>query len=184
TSTMWVQGGDIRLTDDASGRNLNLNPLGMTGFNEAGDILFQATKTWVTSSILGTNTTNVYTAAQTNGEHRVVDINGIPGDGLVDSYNYLPIRTSGIYGNFWNINPASGLNAQNLYARPLSDGEVRVTANSTTDLYRDLRARSVYANMLENNGLFGESIHTYIKPRSGGEVRATVAGSVDNHVPV
>src|SRR5699024_661760 len=31
---------------------------------------------------------------------------------------------------------------------------------------------------------FGESIHTYIKPRSGGEVRATVAGSVDNHVPV
>jgi len=184
TSTMWVQGGDIRLTDDASGRNLNLNPLGMTGFNEAGDILFQATKTWVTSSILGTNTTNVYTAAQTNGEHRVVDINGIPGDGLVDSYNYLPIRASGIYGNFWNINPASGNNSQNLYARPLSDGEVRVTANSTTDLYRDLRARSLYANMLENNGLFGESIHTYIKPRSGGEVRATVAGSVDNHVPV
>src|SRR5690606_28720731 len=104
TSTMWVQGGDIRLTDTANGRNLNLNPLGMTGFDAGGNILFQATKTWVTSCILGTNTTNVYTAAETNGELRVVDINGIPGDGLVGSYNYLPVRSSGIYGNFWNIN--------------------------------------------------------------------------------
>ena len=184
TSTMWVQGGDIRLTDTANGRNLNLNPLGMTGFDAVGNILFQATKTWVTSSILGTNTTNVYLAAESNGEARIVDIEGIPGDGLIDSYNYLPVRASGYYGNFLNVNPAAGLNAQNLYLRPLSDGEARVTANSTTDLYRDLRARNVFANGLENNGLFGESIHTYIKPRSGGEVRATVAGSVDNHVPV
>lgn len=183
-STMWIEGGDLRLTDSRDGQYLNFNPRGMTGFNEAGEILFQANKTWVTSSILGTNTTNVYLAAEGTGEARIVDIKGIPGDGLIDSYNYLPIRTSGIFGNFWNINPASGNNAQNLYARPLSDGEVRITANSTTDLYRDLRARSVYANMIENNGLFGESIHTYIKPRSGGEVRATVAGSIDNHVPV
>lgn len=184
TSTMWVQGGDIRLTDTGNGRNLNLNPLGMTGFDSGGNILFQATKTWVTSSILGTNTTNVYTAAQSNGEHRVVDINGIPGDGLVASYNYLPIRASGIFGNFWNINPASGNNAQNLYARPLSDGEVRVTANSTTDLYRDLRARTTYTNAIENNTLFGESLHMYVRPRSTGEVRATAAGTTDNYVPV
>lgn len=184
TSTMWVQGGDIRLTDSASGRNTNINALGMVGFNEAGEIQFQANKTWVTSSILGTNTTNVYLAAEANGEARIVDINGIPGNGLVDSYNYLPIRASGIYGNFWNINPASGNNAQNLYARPLSDGEVRVTANSTTDLYRDLRARNVYANAVENNLLFGESVHMYVRSRAAGEVRATAAGTSDEYVPV
>lgn len=184
TSTMWVQGGDIRLTDTANGRNLNLNPLGMTGFDGAGNILFQATKTWVTSSILGTNTTNVYTAAESNGELRVVDINGIPGDGLVGSYNYLPVRSSGLYGNFWNINPASGDNPQNLYARPLSDGELRITANSTTDLYRDLRARTGYMNAVENNAMFGESVHLYMRPRSTGEVRATAAGTIDNYVPI
>lgn len=184
TSTMWVQGGDIRLTDSSGGRNLNLNPLGMTGFNDAGDILFQANKTLVTSSILGTNTTNVYLAAESTGEARVVDYAGIPGDGLIDSYNYIPVRSSGFYGNFWNINPATGLNPKNLYARPLSDGEVRVTANSTTDLYRDLRARNVYANSVENNDLFGTSIHMYIKSRVGGEIRATEAGTTENYVPV
>src|SRR5690606_26078410 len=118
----------------------------MTGFDEGGNILFQATRTWVTSAIFGTNTANVYTAAQAGGELRVVDIAGIPGDGLINSYSYLPVRASGLYANFWNINPASGSSVQNLYARPLSDGELRVTANSTTDLYRDLRARTGYMN--------------------------------------
>lgn len=183
-SKMWIQGGDIRLTDLTSGQYLNQNSRGMTGFNEAGEILFQATRTWVTSGILGTNTTNVYIAAENDGEARIVDIAGIPGDGLIGSYNYIPLRASGFYGNFWNINPSSGVNPENLYARPLSDGELRVTANSTTDLYRDIRARTAYVNAIENNTLFGESIHIFVRPRSGGELRATAAGSVDSYVPV
>lgn len=184
TSTMWVQGGDIRLTDTGNGRNLNLNPLGMTGFDAQGNILFQATKTWVTSGILGTNTTNVYLAAQADGEARIVDISGIPGDGLIGSYSYIPLRASGFYGNFWNINPSSGVNPQNLYARPLSDGEVRVTANSTIDLYRDIRTRTTFANAVENNALFGESVHLFLRPRSGGEARVTSAGTSDIYAPI
>lgn len=183
-SKLWIEGGDVRLTDINNGRNLNLNPLGLTGFNEAGEILFQANKTWVTSGILGTNTTNVYIAAEDDGEARIVDIAGIPGDGLIGSYNYIPLRASGFYGNFWNINPSSGVNPQNLYARPLSDGELRVTANSTIDLYRDIRARTGYMNAIENNTLFGESIHMFIRPRAGGEVRMTAAGTVDSYLPV
>lgn len=182
-SSMWIEGGDIRLTDSTDGQNLNLNPRGMTGFNELGEILFQATRTWVTSGILGTNTTNVYIAAENDGEARIVDIAGIPGDGLIGSYNYIPLRASGFYGNFWNINPSSGVNPQNLYARPLSDGEVRVTANSTTDLYRDIRARTAFANAIENNTLFGESVHIFVRPRAGGEVRMTAAGTVDSYIP-
>lgn len=181
-SSMWIEGGDIRLTDSSDGQYLNLNPRGMTGFNELGEILFQSNSTWTTSGIIGTNTFNIYTAAETGGELRIVDINGIPGDGLIASYSYLPVRSAGIYGNFWNINPAYGVNPQNLYARPLSDGEVRVTANETLDLYRDIRVRTAYANAVENNALFGESIHLYARPKSGGEVRATAAGTVDSYL--
>lgn len=183
-SSLWIEGGDVRLTDLNNGRNLNLNPLGMMGFDDAGEILFQANKTWVTTGIIGTNTFNIYAAAETGGELRVVDINGIPGDGLIASYSYLPVRSAGIYGNFWNINPASGVNPQNLYARPLSEGEVRVTANSTTDLYRDIRARTALVNAIENNALFGESVHIYVRPRAEGEVRATAAGTVETYVPI
>lgn len=180
-STMWIEGGDIRL-NSTYGQYLNLNPRGLTGFNEAGEILFQATKTWVTSGILGTNTTNVYLGAQANGEARMVDIAGIPGDGLVASYSYIPVRASGFYGNFWNIN--GGLNGIHLYARPFTDGELRVTLNGTTDQYRDLRVRTIYANSINPNTGQSASRHLYVRAFSDGEIRVTAVDTTENYIAV
>lgn len=146
-STMWIEGGDIRLTETRNGRNLNLNALGMAGFSNTGELLFQANKTWVTSAIFGTNTKNVYiaageTATDVSGEARVVHIRGIPGDGEVSSYTYLPLRASGFKGNFLDVN--SGTPGINLYLRALQGGEVRITAAGTTDIYYPLRAASIF----------------------------------------
>lgn len=148
-STLWVSGGDVRLTDTASGRNLNLNSLGMAGFNNAGELLFQANRTWVTTGIVGTNTKNGYfavgeTASDISGELRVVHIRGIPGDGEIASYYYLPVRAGGVYSNFVEVN--SGSAGNNLYLRPRSGGEVRITSANTTDAYYPLRAGAVHSN--------------------------------------
>lgn len=148
-STLWIEGGDIRMSITSNGRNLNLNALGMTGFNSSGEILFQANRTWVTSGILGTNTRNVYLAAgddpdNITGEARVVHIGGIPGGGEITDYNYLPVRASGFYGNF--LENSAGSSGINLYLRPRNGGEVRITGANTLDIYYPLRAGRIHAS--------------------------------------
>lgn len=181
TDWMEIVGGNMHL-DQANGRYVNVNPDGLFGYNASGSVRFQANSTLVTSSAFGTSNANVYLAAQGGNEARVVDIAGIPGSGSIGDYSYLPIRASGFYGNFWNINPA--ISATHLYARPLSNGELRVTLNGTTDIYQPLRAESVKANVFEVNSLSGSSNHLYVKSRAAGEIRATVSGTIDNYVAV
>lgn len=69
--------------------------------------------------------------------------------------------------------------AVNLYLRPTTSGEVRITTNADSDVYRPLRASGLYANSLECN----TGTHLYIRP-SGGEVKATESGSTSSYVPV
>ncbi|PSL42121.1 phage minor structural protein [Planomicrobium soli] len=138
-SLMWIQGGDIRL-EAKSGQYLNFNSRGFTGFNQEGNILFQANQTWVTTAIVGTTTTNFYFSAY--NEARAVNINGLPGDGQIGSYTYIPVRADGYKGNYLDVN--TGTNATNLYLRPTLGGEVRVTAGGSTDIYYPLRAAAIH----------------------------------------
>ncbi|WP_225230518.1 prophage endopeptidase tail family protein [Cytobacillus stercorigallinarum] len=178
---MDITGGHIRLREN-DGTYVHVNPDGLFGYNSSGSLRFKADRTLVISAALGTSNANVYLAAMTNGEARVVNYDDIPGDGLIGSYRYLPLRASGFYGNFWNINPA--ISATHLYARPLSNGELRVTLNGTTDIYQPIRVESVKTNLVEVNSLSSSSSHLYIKSLSGGEIRATVSGTIDNYVAV
>lgn len=174
-----VNGANAEFYDTSNNRKVNIGPSGLYGYNAGGDIRFQADATLVTSSALGTSNANVYLAAQKGFEARVVDIAGIPGDGLVDSYDYLPLRARGFYGNYLNVNP-SAANAINLYLRPLSVGEVKITVNETTDVFRDLRARGIFANTYDfNTDTSGTNM--YIRPTAGTEVRFTTLGSTTNY---
>jgi hypothetical protein len=140
---MTITGGNIQLTQ-SNGNYVQINPNGLIGYNNRKERIFQANLQLVTSGALGTNTDNVYLAAQSGKEARVVDMNGIPGDGEIASYSYLPLRADGIYGNFVETN--GGTNAIHLYLRPRSGGEVRITGANTTDAYYPLRAGRIYSN--------------------------------------
>lgn len=177
-----VNGSDAVFTNTNNGRKVSISPDGLYGWNALGDTRFQADSLLVTSSALGTSNYNVYLAPMDGGEARVVRYSDIPGDGLVGSYNYQPIRAEGFYGNYWNINAAA--NGLHLYARPFSGGELRVTLNGMTTNYQDVRAAGIHANRLSNNTIFGESSHLFLSPKSDGEVRVTSVGSSDSYRPV
>ncbi|TDL34583.1 hypothetical protein E2R51_02375 [Jeotgalibacillus sp. S-D1] len=178
-SLMWLEGGNIRL-ESIQGRYMEMSPTGLYGFNAGGSIRFQADSALVTSAALGTSNANVYLGSI--NETRSVHYASLPGDGLVDSYTYTPVRASGFYGNFWNIN--SALSGSSLYARPLTNGELRITLNGTTDQYRDLRAREINTNMISPNGLYGASRHMFVRAYSDGEVRMSSASNVEDYVNV
>lgn len=181
-----IAGGNVRLTQ-SNGNRVEVNPNGLFGYNANGSLRFNLDSTWVSTSAVATTSTNVYLAARPSGltgEARVVNYDDIPGDGLASSYRYLPLRASGFYGNYVNVNTAVSGSPVNLYLRPLSGGEVRVTLNETTGNYQSLRADVLYANVLENNILHGASSHMYVRPRSDGELRVTAGQTTDNYLPV
>lgn len=140
TDYMEIVGGEIDLMLN-NGRYMHLSPTGLYGYNAGGSVRFQADQSMVTSAVLGTSTANVYLAAQSGQEARMVTYTDLPGTGDPAEYNYIPVRASGFYGNSLNVNGALGGN--NLYLRPRSGGEVRVTAAGTTDIYYDIRAGKV-----------------------------------------
>ncbi|MDN6664967.1 MAG: tail fiber domain-containing protein, partial [Tetragenococcus koreensis] len=82
-------------------------------------------------------------------------------------------------------NYASGTNGNvnnNLYLQPRWGYEVRLTAPGTTggnSTYQDLRAKNLYANVLQNNGTTSNN-HVYIRPINSGELRVTAPDSTDN----
>lgn len=180
-----VTGSDAEFYDTTNNRKVSISPSGLYGYNAGGDIRFQADSTLVTSSAFGTSNANVYLGAMPNGEARVVNYKDIPGDGLVGSYRYLAMRASGFYGNYVNVNPAVSGGATNLYLRPLSGGEVRVTLSTSTTNYQNFRADGIYGNYLDINTLqSGRSDNLYIRPADGGEVRVTRSGSTTSYRPV
>ncbi|WP_342489176.1 phage tail spike protein [Cytobacillus sp. FSL W7-1323] len=175
-----ITGGNVRLRQN-NGRYVLISPDGLFGYNSGGDVRFQADRTLVTSSAFGTSNTNVYLAAMEGGEARVVDYRDVPSDGSIDSYRYLPLRASGIYANFVNVN--GGLNGIHLYLRPFSEGEVRITRNGTTDSYRSVRASGYFGDYFETNTITAGT-NLFIRPASGAEVRFTDARTTGNYSPI
>lgn len=138
-----ITGGNVRLRQN-NGQYVYINPDGLFGYNAGGDVRFRADSLLVTSRAVGTTTANVYLAAQSGKEARVVDIRDVPSDGEIGSYRYLPIRSQGFYGNYVEVN--AGETGINLYLRPRNGGEVRITGANTIDSYYPLRAGHVYSS--------------------------------------
>lgn len=138
-----ITGGNVRLRQN-NGQYVLINPDGLFGYNAGGDVRFRADSLLVTSRAVGTTTANVYLAAQSGKEARVVDIRDVPSDGEIGSYRYLPIHSQGFYGNYVEVN--AGETGINLYLRPRNGGEVRVTGANTIDSYYPLRAGHVYSS--------------------------------------
>lgn len=185
TGYFHVTGSNAEFVNTNNNRRVTISPDGLYGYNANNDIRFRADSVLVSSAALGTTNANVYLAAVPSGatgEARVVNYNDIPGDGAATSYRYLPLRASGFYGNYINVNSAVSGNPVNLYLRPLTNGEVRVTLNETTDQYRDIRSRESYANAITYNALYGDSAHLYV--RSASEIRATRYNSYTALIPV
>ncbi|MFS0643661.1 phage tail protein [Siminovitchia sp. 179-K 8D1 HS] len=142
-TNLEIVGGNIKLTQ-SNNNYINIRPDGLFGYNANGTTRFQADSLLVTSRALGTTTANVYLAAQTGKEARVVDMKDVPSDGEVGSYSYLNMRAAGFYGNFIETN--GGTAGVNLYARPRNGGEFRITGANTTDVYYPLRAGVIYGS--------------------------------------
>ncbi|MGG3480578.1 phage tail spike protein [Peribacillus frigoritolerans] len=138
-----ITGGNVRLRQN-NGQYVHINPDGLFGYNAGGDVRFRADSLLVTSRAVGTTTANVYLAAQSGKEARVVDIRDVPSDGEIGSYRYLPIRSQGFYGNYVEVN--AGETGINLYLRPRNGGEVRITGANTINSYYSLRAGHVYSS--------------------------------------
>src|SRR5699024_1854289 len=147
-----VNGSDAEFYNRSSGRSVKISPDGIYGYNASQNIRFQADYQQVFSSALGTSNTNVYLAAQPDGnsaaEARVVDYRDIPGDGSVSSYRYVPIRALGFHGNYLAVNQ-TGTSGKHLYLYPAEDSEVRVTSQSDTSKYRNIRASGYYGTFLD-----------------------------------
>ncbi|MCM3324234.1 phage tail spike protein [Cytobacillus kochii] len=142
-TNLEIIGGNVRLTQ-SNGQYVDVNPDGLYGKNSNGSERFRADSLLVTSRAMGTTTANVYLAAQSGKEARVVDMRDVPSDGEIGSYRYLPIRGQGFYGNYVEVN--AGESGINLYLRPRNGGEVRITGANTTDVYYPLRAGFIYSS--------------------------------------
>ncbi|SUM72719.1 phage tail spike protein [Staphylococcus hominis] len=179
-----IENGSITMTR-ADKAKLNLGIDGISMYNSNGSKRFSIDERLVTSAALGTSNANVYLGTGSNYEARIVDVSGLPSDGYVDSYVYRPLRAEGFYGNYWNINTADTLgDPKNLYARPLSGGELRVTLNENTSNYQNVRVDGIFANFINVNGLHGNSRNLYLMPLDNGEVRSTISGQVNNYAPI
>ncbi|MEW9503384.1 tail fiber domain-containing protein, partial [Jeotgalibacillus marinus] len=172
-STFELNGGDMKL-DNSNGQSVTISPDGIKGYNSNGDIRFQADRSQVTSSAIGTSNTNIYLGS--HGETRSVNYSSLPGNGSIHDYIFTPVRASGFYGNFWNVNP---IGATNIYARPL--GELRVTRSETLDHYMPVRASGFYGNFWNINPI-GAATHIYARPL--GELRVTRSETLDHYMPV
>ncbi len=141
---MMIEGGNIHL-EQSNGRHLDISPTGFYGRNANGDVRFRADSLLVTAAALGTSNSNVYLAADSENEARVVDINEIPSDGVASNYTYRPIRALG-YRFKPNANGYIG-----------TDLELRITSSGFRQdngdiYYRYIRAAGYYGNILEVNG--------------------------------
>lgn len=156
-----IENGSITMNRD-SGARMDIGLDGIQSFNAGGSLRFSLTPTLVTTSAVGTSVSNVYLGAAPTGEARIVDMNGIPGDGAIGSYAYRPIRTLAIKFPL-NANGYIGIDGNEL--RIMSDGLVEGG-------YKSVRADKGYFSTVDaNNEISGA--HFYIRPKRGGELRAT-----------
>ena len=122
---------------------------------------------------LDTNTatagTNIYIRPASDGEVRTTAYNSIT--------NYVPIRTDVV----WSVGVSARDTGSNYYVG--ADGELRVTArslgNNGSPIYRNVRAATFYGGAIDST-----ATNMYVRPASGGEVRATATGTTGTYVPV
>lgn len=162
-----------------NGGHLQLAVNGLKMVDNNGRERFSIDSLFVKSSALGTSNYNVYLGAKPDGEARVVDGSKLPGNGLIDGYDYLPVRASGYYGNFLNINPQTP--GKNIYIRPLSEGELRVTLSEQITNYQNIRADGLYGNHVTVNNLQGDSDNLFMRPTNDGEVRVVKSGGTSDY---
>ncbi|PKF08398.1 phage tail spike protein [Macrococcoides caseolyticum] len=156
-----IENGSLTL-NRSNGMRMDVGIDGIQMFNSGGSIRFSLTPTLVTTSAVGTSVSNVYLGAAPTGEARVVDMNGIPGDGAIGSYYYRPLRTLAIKFPL-KANGYIGIDGSEL--RIMSDGLVEGG-------YKSVRADKGYFSTVDaNNEISGA--HFYIRPKPGGELRAT-----------
>ncbi|PKE39560.1 phage tail spike protein [Macrococcoides caseolyticum] len=156
-----IENGSITMNRD-SGARMNIGLDGIQSFNNGGSLRFSLTPTLVTTSAVGTSVSNVYLGAAPTGEARIVDMNGIPGDGAIGSYSYRPLRTLAIKFPL-KANGYIGIDGSEL--RIMSDGLL-------DGGYKSVRAdKGYFATVDANNEISGA--HFYIRPKPGGELRAT-----------
>jgi hypothetical protein len=165
---------------------------------------------WVVSKFGDAAVSNLDAGSITTGTLQGIKITGgtIYVNGL-DGTDFL-------YTNAIDVNPVGS--GKNVYIRPTSDGELRITVTGTTDSYRPIRTNGIitgYTNLylqgsevrvvdsasdtwgnshtysnLRAAYLFADALdvqspaanNVYVRPRSGGEVRATVTGTTDTYV--
>ncbi|WP_257008450.1 hypothetical protein, partial [Shouchella clausii] len=182
SSTFTVSGASMWLRN-SNNFSVEVNSTGLYGRNADNTIRFMANSELVTTMAFGTSTRNVYLAArwhpnipEENGEARVVAYQSLGGDGRWDIYDYIPLRADGFYGNF--LNTSKGYH---LYLRTGEDNaEVRLTASSQVQYYRNLRANQVYANAVQINDLT-EAANLYLRCRTDGEVQVTRIGTTNDY---
>ncbi|MGW6384180.1 phage tail spike protein [Peribacillus butanolivorans] len=135
-TNLEIVGGNVRLTQ-SNGAYVNANPDGLFGYNSGGTERFRMDKSLVTSAALGTSNSNVYLAASSGYEARIVDVASIPSDGAAENYTYRPIRTLGV--RF----------APNGNGYLGTEGEIRITSSGFQQegggyIYRNLRAANMF----------------------------------------
>src|SRR5699024_440768 len=167
-----VNGSDAEFVNVTNGRKVEISPDGLYGRNANGSIRFQADQTLVTSAALGTSNYNVYLAAEDSGsrlgEVRAVKTSTLGGSGNSTDYEYIDIRARSIksaYGRHFYI--------------ATDAGELRVMSQglATSGVYRDVRAKKYYGNVLEVND--GSVLYL----RSNNRVRAMRTGESETYVP-
>ncbi|MFK3938948.1 phage tail spike protein [Alkalihalobacillus sp. NPDC078783] len=169
SSWFEVQGGRIRM-EMTNGRHMTIDNTGIYYLERNGNILFQSSQKLTTSDIFGTAEYNVYLAAF-NESRSVTYSTALTGSGNVADYVYVPHRAQGFYGNYLNVNPYGS--AVNIYLRPLSGGEVRVTRNETDDDYQSLRAGTTLVHRLQLNPWNTNTRHLHL----GAEDEVRIASS-------
>ncbi|PKF30529.1 hypothetical protein CW697_02640 [Macrococcoides caseolyticum] len=162
-----IENGSITMNRD-SGARMDVGLDGIQSFNSGGSLRFSLTQTLVTTSAVGTSVSNVYLGTAPTGEARVVDMNGIPGDGAIGSYAYRPIRTLAIKFPL-KANGYIGLDGDEL--RVMSDGLL-------DGGYKDVRAAGFFGNTLDVN-TYANGTHLYLRPTRDGEVKFTNIGTTD-----
>lgn len=156
-----IENGSITMNRD-NGARMDIGLDGIQSFNNGGSLRFSLTPTLVTTSAVGTSVSNVYLGTAPTGEARVVDMNGIPGDGAIGSYSYRPLRTLAIKFPL-KANGYIGIDGNEL--RIMSDG-------LNDGGFKNIRAdKGYFATVDMNNEINGT--HFYIRPKRGGELRAT-----------
>ncbi|PKE64209.1 phage tail spike protein [Macrococcoides caseolyticum] len=171
-SSVNIENGSLTL-NRSNGTRMDVGIDGIQMFNSSGSVRFSLTPTLVTTSAVGTSVSNVYLGAASTGEARIVDMNGIPGDGAIGSYYYRPLRTLAIKFPL-KSNGYIGIDLDEL--RIMSDG-------LNDGGYKDVRAAGFIGNTLDVN-TYANGTHLYLRPSSGGEVKVTAPNTTETFRPI